>query len=398
MKNLNCDILIIGCGITGLTIARELAERNFENIIIIDKESRIGSHASGRNSGVLHSGVYYSAGSLKARFCVEGNRLMKEYCIENNLPIKNIGKVIVAADEKRLENLYELKKRADHAGAVAKIIDEKQLAEIEPNAFTFEKALFCPDTSVVSPLQILEHLVDKLKSSGKVTIKLGTSFKGLIGNSKVITNYGEIKFKKIVNAAGAYAEKIAQVFGIADQYNIIPFKGTYKKLKKESSKLVNGNIYPVPDLDNTFLGVHFTRSVDGTVYAGPTAIPALSRENYGMWEKLDKETLKILYRDGILILLNTSFRNAALNEAKKYLNHYFYKEAKTLVPKLKPGDLENSNKVGIRPQLVHWPTKKLVMDYVVLKDGDSIHILNAISPGFTTSMAFSKFIVDKLEN
>lgn len=398
MKNLNCDILIIGCGITGLTIARELTERNFENIIIIDKESHIGSHASGRNSGVLHSGVYYSAGSLKARFCVEGNRLMKEYCIENNLPIKNIGKVIVAADEKRLENLYELKKRADHAGAVAKIIDEKQLAEIEPNAFTFEKALFCPDTSVVSPLQILEHLVDKLKSSGKVTIKFNTSFKGLNGNNKVITNYGEIKFKKIVNAAGAYAEKIAQVFGMADQYNIIPFKGTYKKLKKESSKLVNGNIYPVPDLDNTFLGVHFTRSVDGTVYAGPTAIPALSRENYGMWEKLDKETLKILFRDGILILLNTSFRNAALNEAKKYLNHYFYKEAKTLVPKLKPGDLENSNKVGIRPQLVHWPTKKLVMDYVVLKDGDSIHILNAISPGFTTSMAFSKFIVDKLEN
>ena len=398
MENLNCDILIIGCGITGLTIARELTERNFENIIIIDKESHIGSHASGRNSGVLHSGVYYSAGSLKARFCVEGNRLMKEYCIENNLPIKNIGKVIVATDEKRLENLYELKKRADHAGAVAKIIDEKQLAEIEPNAFTFEKALFCPDTSVVSPLQILEHLVDKLKSSGKVTIKFNTSFKGLNGNNKVITSCGIIEFKKIVNAAGAYAEKIAQVFGLADQYNIIPFKGTYKKLKKESSKLVNGNIYPVPDLDNTFLGVHFTRSVDGTVYAGPTAIPALSRENYGMWEKLDEETLKILYRDGILILLNTSFRNAALNEAKKYLNHYFYKEAKTLVPKLKPGDLENSNKVGIRPQLVHWPTKKLVMDYVVLKDGDSIHILNAISPGFTTSMAFSKFIVDKLEN
>jgi L-2-hydroxyglutarate oxidase LhgO len=398
MDKLNCDILIIGCGITGLTIANELTERKFENIIVIDKESHIGSHASGRNSGVLHSGVYYSAGSLKARYCVEGNRLMKSYCIENNLAVKNIGKVIVAADEKRLENLYELKKRADHAGATANIIDEKELSEIEPNAYTFEKALWCPDTAVVNPLEILKHLVDKLKSSGNVTIKFGTSFKGLDGNNKVITSCGEIGFNKIINASGAYAEKIAQVFGIAGEYNIIPFKGTYKKLTKDSSSLVRGNIYPVPDLDNPFLGIHFTKSVDGTVYAGPTAIPALSRENYGVLEKLDTETLKILFRDGILTLLNNSFRSAALNELKKYINHYFYEEAKTLVPKLRPDDLENSNKIGIRPQLVHWPTKKLVMDFIVLQDGDSIHILNAISPGFTTSMSFSRYIADKLEN
>ena len=396
MDKLNCDTLIIGCGITGLTIANELISRNFENIVIIDKESHIGAHASGRNSGVLHSGVYYSPGSLKARFCVEGNHLMKSYCIENNLPIKNTGKVIVATDEKKLENLYELKKRAEHAGACANIIDEKELSKIEPNAYTFEKALFCPDTSVVNPLKILEHLADKLIASKKVTIKFNTSFMGLNGSSNVITNNGQIGFKKIVNAAGAYAEKIAQVFGLAGEYSIIPFKGTYKKLKKESSKLVNGNIYPVPDLDNPFLGVHFTRSVDGTVYAGPTAIPALSRENYGVFEKLDKETLKIIFRDGILTVLNDSFRGAALNEIKKYFNHYFYKEAKTLVPKLVPDDLESSSKIGIRPQLVHWPTKKLVMDFIVLKDGSSTHILNAISPGFTTSMSFSKYIVDKL--
>ncbi|NIP39032.1 MAG: L-2-hydroxyglutarate oxidase [Candidatus Dadabacteria bacterium] len=393
----DCDVLIIGCGITGLAIANELVRANFENIIIIDKENHAGAHASGRNSGVLHSGVYYSPGSLKARFCVEGNKLMREYCEENGLTIKNTGKVIVATDEKRLENLYELKRRAKHAGATANIIDEKELREIEPNAYTLQKALYCPDTSVVKPGEILSHLIDKLTATGKVKIKFGTSFIGLSAENKVKTSDGEIEYKKIINAAGAYAEKIAQCFGLGREYNLIPFKGTYKKLKKESSELVKGNIYPVPDLNNPFLGVHFTKSVDGTVFAGPTAIPALSRENYNLFENLDGETLEILFRDGLLTLLSGSFRSAAVNEIKKYFDHYFYHEAKTLVPNLKPGDLVSSGKVGIRPQLVHWPEKKLVMDFIVLKEGDSVHVLNAISPGFTTSMAFSRHVVDMLE-
>lgn len=397
MDKSECDVLIIGSGITGLTIANELIKRNYENIIIIDKESHTGTHASGRNSGVLHSGVYYSPGTLKARFCVEGNHLMTKYCEDNNLPINTVGKVIVATDEKKLENLYELKRRADHAGAVANIINEKELAEIEPNASTLQKALYCPETSVVKPTEILNHLTNALRATGKVEIKYKTSFHGLIGNSAARTSGGEIRYKKIINAAGAYAEKIAQKFGLAKDYNLIPFKGTYKKLKNGASELVRGNIYPVPDLNNPFLGVHFTKSVDGTVYAGPTAIPALSRENYNLFENLDGETLEILLRDGLLTLFNRSFRSAAVNEIKKYFDHYFYSEAKTLLPILKPSDLENSTKVGIRPQLVHWPTKKLVMDFIVLGDGDSVHVLNAISPGFTTSMAFSKYVVDILE-
>ncbi len=280
---------------------------------------------------------------------------------------------------------------------MANIIDEKELVQIEPNAYTLQKALYCPETAVVKPAEILTHLTNALGATGKVEIKFQTSFSGLKGNSTARTSNGEIRYKKIINASGAYAEKIAQNFGLAKDYNLIPFKGTYKKLKAGVSELVRGNIYPVPDLNNPFLGVHFTKSVDGTVYAGPTAIPALSRENYNLFENLDGETLEILFRDGLLTLFNGSFRSAAVNEVKKYFDHYFYLEAKTLLPKLKPSDLENSSKVGIRPQLVHWPTKKLVMDFVVLKDGDSVHVLNAISPGFTTSMAFSKYVVDILE-
>lgn len=396
MTNRNCEILIIGAGITGLTIAKELSERGYENILIIEKESRVGMHASGRNSGVLHSGVYYSPGSLKAKFCVDGNRLMSAYCEHKNLPIQKTGKVIVATDEEKHNNLFELKSRADKAGANTSIIDEKELKELEPHAFTLQLALYCPDTAVVNPLAILRSLEADLWASKKVRIDYNTLFINASSGNAVKTNKGEIKYKKVINAAGAFAEKIAHEFGLARQYCLIPFKGTYKKLKEESSHLVNGNIYPVPDLNNPFLGVHFTKSVEGAVYAGPTAIPALSRENYGLTENLDRETLKILFQDGVLALLNESFRNAAVNEAKKYFGGYFYEEARMLLPELKPGDLQRSLKVGIRPQLVSWSEKKLVMDFVVLKEGDSIHLLNAISPGFTTSMSFSKYVVDEL--
>lgn len=397
MTNKNCEILIIGAGITGLTIARELVERGYENILIIEKESRVGIHASGRNSGVLHSGVYYSPGSLKAKYCVEGNRLMRDYCELKNLPIQKTGKVIVATDEEKHKNLFELKSRADKAGANTRIIDEKELKELEPHAFTLQQALYCPDTAVINPVAILNSLEVDLLAIKKMQIDYNTFFTNVSSGNAVNTNKGEIKYKKVINAAGAFAEKIAHSFGLARQYCLIPFKGTYKQLGKKSSHLVNGNIYPVPDLNNPFLGVHFTRCIDGMVYAGPTAIPALSRENYGLTENLGRETLKILFQDGVLALLNESFRNAAINEVKKYFDGYFYEEARLILPELKPGDLERSQKTGIRPQLVHWPDKKLVMDFVVLKKGDSMHLLNSISPGFTTSMAFSKHVVDEME-
>lgn len=396
MKEIGCNVLIIGSGITGLSIAYELLKRGIEDICIIDKESVLGKHASGRNSGVLHAGIYYSPGSLKARFCVEGNRLLKEFCINNNLTIKQNGKVIVAKDEKRLDTLYELKKRADSAGALSTIIDEKELKDIEPYAYTFEKALFCPETAVFNPIEILSTLLDILISSDKVKILYSTSFVTIDGNNKIKTTNGTIKCNNIINASGSYADKIAHLFGIAKQYKILPFKGTYKNLKNAKSYLVKSNIYPVPDLDNPFLGVHFTKSIDNIVYAGPTAIPALSRENYSLIDNLDIETLPILFRDVLLTIVNKSFRSSALGEMKKYIDYYFWKEAKTLIPSISPDDLESSKKVGIRAQLVDWESKRLVMDFIVIKDGNSLHILNTISPGFTTSMSFAKYVVDQL--
>ncbi len=391
-----CQVLIVGGGITGLTTARELLKRGADGILIIDKEKTLGAHASGRNSGVLHAGIYYSPGTNKARFCVEGNTLMKDYCRQRGLNIEESGKVIVAGDEDKLGGIEELKRRADSAGAESRFIDDKELSEIEPYAARNGKALYSPNTAVISPLEILESLKDELIESGKADILFDTSFTGLNGDHTAVTSAGKINFEKFVNAAGSFADKVAGHFGVGEQYKVLPFKGTYKKLSPGASHLVSSNIYPVPDLRNPFLGVHFTRGADGSVYLGPTAIPALGREEYGFLDDLSKETLSILFRDSVLFFTNDAFRTAAVSEIKKYTGGNLYKEARKLIPELKENDLIDSPKAGIRPQLVDWSSRELVMDFVVLTEADSIHILNAISPAFTCSMAFAKYTVDKL--
>ena len=391
-----CEVLIIGGGITGLTVARELLSRGIEEILVIEKERFLGAHASGRNSGVLHAGIYYTPDSFKAQFCVKGNALMKQYCRENGLSLRETGKVIVTKDSYELERLFELNERAIQNGVRSSIIDTKDLSEIEPFASTYEKALYSPDTAVIDPNEILNSIKDELLKSGKVKINYQTSFFRLNGDKIVQTSQGAIKFDMVVNASGAFADRVAYQFGVGRDYKILPFKGTYKKIRKERSYLVRGNIYPVPDLRNTFLGVHFTKSVNGEVYAGPTAIPALGRENYRFFDNISLEIIPILFRDGILFFENEAFRSTAITEVKKYSMRFFFQEAKHLLPELNISDLEATDKIGIRPQLVHWPTKKLVMDFVLIKEGDSLHILNAISPAFTSSMAFAKYAVDKL--
>jgi len=242
----------------------------------------------------------------------------------------------------------------------------------------------------------MEALAKELKKSNKCIIAFATQFIKLKSNNIAITNKGSIYFNKLINAAGAYADKIAHAFGLCREYKILPFKGTYKKLKKEKNHMVHGNIYPLPDLRNPFLGVHFTKSIDDVVYVGPTAIPSFGRENYHIIDGLGFESFSILFRDAMLFLLNNNFRYSAFNEIKKYSSYFFFKAAQSLVPLLKYSDLENSTKVGIRPQLINWSKKELVNDFVIEEAENSIHILNAISPAFTTSMAFAKFIVNRL--
>jgi len=396
MEQNQCQILIVGAGITGLTIARELIHRGIGNIVILEKEHTLGLHASGRNSGVLHAGMYYTPDTLKAKYCVDGNRLMKEFCQQKKLTLHETGKVILATGPVQIKALYELKRRADLCGARASIIDNKKLHELEPYAADSEEALHSPDTAVIKPLEVLQALETELIESGKVVVYYGVNYQELAGDNQARTSRGVIRFEKLINAAGAYADHIAHQFGLAKEYELLPFKGTYKQVAHDRSFLVRSNIYPVPDLRTPFLGVHFTKSADGEVLVGPTAMPAFGRENYGILSGFGRETLSILLRDSILLFTNPSFRQVARTEPRKYLKRFVFKEARKLLPELKPQDITESDHVGIRPQLIHWPSKQLVMDFIVLKEKDSLHILNPISPAFTTSLAFARDIADQL--
>lgn len=391
------SILICGAGIVGLTVARDLVAAGHDDILIIDKEPEPGRHASGRNSGVLHAGIYYAPGSLRAKSCLEGNFRMKQYCEERGLPLLKTGKVIVARDESELPTLHELHKRATQNGAKVELIDDRQLAEIEPNAKSAGQALFSHYTAVVDPKEILKSIKAELLATGKVRMQFGARFTGLAGREgkrlRIGTTAGEISCAFFLNAAGAYGDVVAHAFGLGRDYQLIPFKGIYKKVKPERAHMIRGSIYPVPNIKNPFLGVHFTRGAHGDVYLGPTAIPAFGRENYGILKGLDGEAPEILLRDAVLFFRNKKFREVALEEPRKYSFTYFFNDAKKLVKELSPSDIESCPKVGIRPQLVDVKKNELVMDFVIEGTDESVHVLNSISPAFTSSLYFSEMLL-----
>ena len=391
-----CDFLVVGGGIMGLAAANELLGRGCENILIVEKEKSLGAHASGRNSGVLHAGVYYAPDSLKARYCVEGNRMMGDFCRENGVAMVDRGKVIVADSEEKLGGLMDLGEKARRNGVEFRFVDEKELADIEPHAFTFSKAIYSPRTSVFDPLGVLEALRRRVERGGKARVLFDTAFVGRGAGRVALTSRGSIRYGKLVNVAGAHADKVAREYEAGSEYRFVPFLGTYMELSEKSAHLVRSNIYPVPSPKTPFLGVHFTRGVDGRVFVGPTAVPVLGRESYGFFEDMGPEAFRFLYRNALMFLMDDGFRANAFSEAKKYLGAHFYSEARKLVPSLRRSDLVSCSRAGIRAQLVDWKKKKLVNDYVVRRAEDSVHVLNSVSPAFTSSMSFARHVADML--
>lgn len=389
------DILIIGAGIVGLTTAWEI-KRRFPSlsVMIIDKESSLARHASGRNSGVLHAGFYYTSDSLKARLCVTGNRAMKSFCKEHNLPVNECGKLVVATDASEVASLHELHARGMKNGSSVQLISEGQAKALEPNVRTFKEALYSPETATISPMDVCKALAAKLSALG-VTIKLGTSYQRPLSNG-VLSSAGEIYAPKVVNCAGLYADKIAHDHGFGGDYSILPFKGLYLKYTKNTTD-IRMNIYPVPNLKNPFLGVHFTKTVDGGIKIGPTAIPAWWRENYeGLQSFSIGECVEILKREAQLFFSNAfGFRDLALEEIRKYSKKYMVQLACKLIQNIDVNGFTQYSSPGIRAQLLNVKTRQLVQDFIVEGDARTIHVLNAVSPCFTCSFPFAAYIVDK---
>lgn len=392
------DYLIVGGGIIGLTVARELRKRYpAASIALLEKEAALGKHASGRNSGVLHSGIYYDSSTLKAKVCAEGARRMKAFAVEHGIKCQHSGKVIAAASPQDLPVIDRLLKNAQENGIRAERLDEQGVHKIEPHAGVYQQGIHCPDTAVIDSKAVISKLQELLTAEG-VKIFFGAPLVSInAATRKAVTPPGEFSYGYLFNCAGAFADKVARRYGLGMDYTLVPFKGIYFKLRPERAHLVNANIYPVPDINQPFLGVHLTRAASGEVYAGPTAIPALGRENYGILQGARLgESLQVGLEVFRMYLANhQNFRKLVHTELGKYRKKNFFAAVRRLMPELTCDDLVPSDKVGIRPQLVNVREKRLEMDYVIERSADSLHVLNAISPAFTSSLAFAEWIVDQ---
>lgn len=391
------DFLVVGGGVVGISIARELKRRSPDaSVALLDKEGSPSRHGSGRNSGVLHAGFYYTADSLKAKFTRAGNQAWTAYCAERKLPLRACGKLVVASTPDELPVLDELHRRGVANGVPVALVDEKQAREIEPRARTLTRALHSPSTGVVDPVACMAALAEDAAREG-VDLRWNTAYLGREG--KVVrTAGGPIEAGYVVNAAGLYADRVARDYGFSERYRILPFKGLYL-YSDEPAGAFRAHVYPVPDIRNPFLGVHFTVTVDGRVKIGPTAIPALWRENYGGLDGFSaSELVEILARQaGLFLGAGFDFRRLAWEEIQKNSKGVMTALAARLADGVKPEDYRRWGKPGIRAQLVDIEKKTLVMDFLLEGNGGSFHVLNAVSPGFTCAMPFASHVCDKVE-
>ena len=393
---MNFDFVVIGGGVIGLNIALELKRRHSDSsVLLLEKEAALGQHASGRNSGVLHAGFYYSTDSMKARFCRDGNQAMRQFCEARGLKLNPCGKLVVARGASELPMLDELKRRADLNGVLLESISADDARAIEPRAKTHARALFSPSTATVDPAEVMRALQTDAERAG-VTLCVGTAYRGRQGDT-IVTAQGKIGAGMLINAAGLYADRIANDYGFSQDTRILPFKGLYL-YSSEPPHTFRTNIYPVPDLRNPFLGVHVTVTVDGKAKLGPTAIPCFWREHYeGLHGFHADEFAEIVGMEmGLFLKAGFDFRGLAWQELRKYSRATLVKQAGELATGVEKVNFRTWGKPGIRAQLLNTKTRTLVMDFLIERDERSLHILNAVSPAFTCSIPFAAHVCDLL--
>ncbi len=396
MTKSKCDVMVIGAGVIGLTTAMAIKKIDPGlKVVIVDKESKVGIHASGRNSGVIHAGFYYSPDSLKARFCRDGNQSLRRLIQDSNLQIKVVGKVVVARDQEESTRLAQLYSRGLENGVDLELLEERELSNFEPLAKTCNSFLWSPTTSVANPNEVNNALL-------RINMNLGVE---IINNvrikqvyeDRVVGSFGEIYFNHLVNAAGAGALKIANEVGLGEKYEMMPFLGRYK-YTTHSELPIRTLVYPVPHEINPFLGVHLTLAVDGKVKIGPTAFPVFGGEQYSMQDlpKLIEVYSTLKGMKSLMHGKKHSLLKMAKGEIAKLKTNYLVREVSHLVPMSADVTKWESYPAGIRAQLVTKNDGGLVQDFVIEKSGKQTHILNAVSPGWTSSIPFGEYIANSV--
>ena len=388
------DVLIIGAGIVGLSIGMALLQaRPSLKVLVVDKEIRPGQHASGRNSGVLHAGFYYSPDSLKAKFCREGNTELRKLCIESGIPVLECGKVVVAKnaeEDARLDLLYS---RGIANGVDLEIHHAKNLENHEPLAITYGRYLWSPKTAISDPRAVTLAMVKRFEGLGG---RLSYGHKVQISESSGEVSVKGFDAKYVINSAGAQSDRLARGLGMAKEYAMVPFMGIYRSV--DSKKLpIKSLVYPVPHPINPFLGVHFTLTLDGKVKIGPTAIPILGREQYSLtsgWSLPDIG--QALIATAALIRGRAhSLGEILKSELPKLRENSLVRESATLVPDASQIRTWAKRPPGIRSQLVNLKSGKLEQDFIVQNFRNSTHILNAVSPGWTSAIPFGRWVANE---
>ena len=395
------DTVVVGAGIVGLATARAIRQRNSAlRIAVIDKEGSIAGHQTGRNSGVLHAGVYYSPGSDKARLCATGRQQMIEFCRDNGVAVEICGKVVVAVSPSEVPRLQQLGQRCLGNGVAAEIIGSGRLREVEPFVAGVQ-ALHVPSTGIVDFPGVCRALVTQLVAAN-VDLRLGCALIGatsLASGLVLHTSGGDIETAHVVNCAGLHADRIARLLGgpgAANGLMIVPFRGEYFELAPARAHLVRSLIYPVPDPQFPFLGVHLTRGFNGRVHVGPNAVLALAREGYS-WRAINAHDLAETVRfSGFRTLAREHWRYG-LGEMRRSLSRRVFAQALArLVPDVNASDLEPAPS-GVRAQAID-ANGRLVQDFAFSRSngGRALHVLNAPSPAATASLAIGDYIATQI--
>ncbi|ACD82561.1 L-2-hydroxyglutarate oxidase [Candidatus Methylacidiphilum infernorum] len=392
------DLVVIGGGIIGLALAYKwICAKKKDSVVVLEKEKDVGRHQSSHNSGVLHAGLYYSPGSLKAKLAVEGIRQMVSFCKENKIAHEICGKLVVATEEREVAELHRLKKQGEQNGLVGlRILDAQEMRKIEPYVRGVA-AIFVPEEGIVDYRQVCLELAAKIESMrGKILkeVKItGIEKKGKLW--EVRTDGRSFLTSNLVNCAGLHSDRICRMAMGSCPLRIVPFRGEYFELKQDKTYLVKNLIYPVPDPRFPFLGVHLTRMINGKVEAGPNAVLSLSREGYNKGSFDWKDAFDSLTYVGLWNFLKR-YPLAAWEEWKKSSNkRLFCRAVQKLVPAIKEEDL-GRGAVGIRAQAL-FPDGRLVNDFLFVKEEGILHLLNAPSPGATASLAIADELIKTLE-
>jgi len=390
------DITIIGGGIVGLATAQELTKRYPQRkLAILEKEDRLAAHQTGHNSGVIHSGIYYKPGSLKAQTCVAGAKAIIAFCQQHDIPYEICGKVVVATSPAELPRLEELHRRGTANGVEGmEMIGPERLREIEPHA-TGVRALHVPTTGIIDFPRVAQTYARLIQEKGG-DLRLRHELRGIVrtdGGLILETSQESIHSKFVINCGGLHCDRIARLAGAQPDLQIVPFRGEYYSIAPQRRTLVKNLIYPVPDPAFPFLGVHFTRTIDGLVEAGPNAVLAFAREGYKKSDFDARDLRETLTFSGFRKMARTYWRTGLGEMFRSFSKQAFLAALRRLLPELTLGDLQPGGS-GVRAQAIS-SQGALIDDFMISVTGSALHVLNAPSPGATASLAIGTMIVDK---